>query len=50
MVIVAATYGLGILRVGRTRAVEDLWVPVVLPTSSGPEQTLIPDLKHHAIK
>lgn len=48
--VVAAAYILGVLRAGWTWAVEDLGMPVVLPAGACPEQTLIPNLKHHAIK
>jgi len=50
MVIVAASHSLGVLGVAGSRTVEDLRMPVVLPAGASPEQTLIPDLKHHAIK
>jgi hypothetical protein len=48
-VVVAASYTLRVFSVDGSRPVQDLGFPVVLPTGSRPEQTLIPDLKHHTI-
>ncbi len=47
--VVAASDGHGVFRMGGSWRIEVLGMPVVLPTGSGPEEGFVSDFVHHFV-